>query len=106
MIQQIIAVLIIIFFLIKLFRQWKKKNISINEFCFWMIFWITAMLVIFFIKPIDRLVINMGFSASGINLAFYLAVMLLFYLIFKIRLKMLKIEKDLSEIARQISLKK
>lgn len=105
MIQQIIAILVIIFFLIKLLKQRKKKNISINEFYFWMSFWILGMLVIFFIKPIDKLVISMGFSSSGINLIFYLAVMFLFYLIFKMRLKILKLEKDITTLAREISLK-
>ncbi|PKM91462.1 hypothetical protein CVU82_02600 [Candidatus Falkowbacteria bacterium HGW-Falkowbacteria-1] len=104
MIQQITAILIILFFLTKLFSQWRKKSITINEMSFWMIFWILAALIIVFIKPIDRLVIKLGFSSSGINLAFYLAVMFLFYLIFKMRLKISKLEKDISNLARKITL--
>lgn len=105
MIQQIIAGVIIVFFLVKLLNQWKKKTISFNEFVFWLIFWILALLIIVFIKQIDKLVINLGFSSSAINLAFYIAVLFLFYLIFKMRLKIVKIEKNITDLARKISLK-
>ncbi len=105
LIQQIIAVIILVFFVLKLSHQWKKKSISFNEFIFWLIFWIIGILVITLIKPIDRIVMNLGFSSSGINLVFYLAVLFLFYLIFKMRLKIVKLEKNITELARKISLK-
>jgi hypothetical protein len=106
MIQQIIALLILVFFVLKLTVQWRKKTININEFIFWLIFWLVASLLIIFIKPIDQLVINMGFSSSGINLIFYVAVLFLFYLIFKMRLKMVKMEKDITDLSRELTLKK
>lgn len=104
MIQQIIAGLAILFFLVKLIKQWKRKTISLNEFVFWLIFWVLAILIVVFIKQIDQIVIGLGFSSSAINLVFYLAVLFLFYLIFKMRLKMVKIEKNISDLAREISL--
>ena len=106
MIQQIIALLILIFFISKLIIQWKKKTISPNEFFFWLIFWSIAGLLIIFIKPIDKLVMDMGFSSSGINLIFYVAVLFLFYLIFKMRLRMVKMERDITELSRELSLRK
>lgn len=105
MIQQIIAILILIFFIFKLGREWKNKSITINEFVFWLIFWAIAVLAIVFIKPIDKLVLRLGFSSSGINFVFYLAVLILFYLIFRMRLRMVKMEKDMTELSRKISLK-
>lgn len=106
MIQQIIALLILIFFISKLIFQWRKKTINLNEFVFWLIFWLIAGLLIIFIKPIDKLVMNMGFSSSGINLIFYVAVLFLFYLIFKMRLRIVKMEKDITELSRKLSLRK
>jgi hypothetical protein len=105
MIQQIIAGLVIVFFLLKLLKQWKKKTISLNEFVFWLLFWIFALLIVIFIKQVDKIVIGLGFSSSAINLAFYIAVLFLFYLIFKMRLKIVKIEKNITDLARKISLK-
>ncbi|MFA5644020.1 MAG: DUF2304 domain-containing protein [Patescibacteria group bacterium] len=105
MIQQVIAILILIFFIFKLGREWKKKSITINEFFFWLIFWSIGVVIILFIKPIDKLVMDLGFSSSGINLVFYVAVLMLFYLIFRMRLRMVKMEKDITELSRKISLK-
>ncbi len=105
MIQQVIAILILIFFVFKLGREWKKKSITINEFVFWLIFWVIGVFVIALIKPIDKLVMSLGFSSSGINLVFYVAVLLLFYLIFRMRLRMVKTDKDITELSRKIALK-
>lgn len=106
MIQQIIALLILIFFVSRLAIQWRKKTVSSNEAIFWLFFWLIASLLIIFIRPIDRLVIRLGFSSSGINLIFYLAVLFLFHLIFKLRLKIVKLEKNITDLSRQLALKK
>ena len=105
MIQQVIALLILLFFIIKLNRERRKKSITRNEFFFWLIFWLVGVLTIAFIKPIDKLVMGLGFSSSGINLVFYLAVLFLFYLIFRMRLRMVKLENDITELSRKIALK-
>ena len=106
MIQQIFALLIIIFFLTRLIRQKQKKQITPNEFIFWLIFWALAGSAIIFIKFIDKFVAALGFSGSGINFLFYIAVMILFYFIFKMRLKIVKMEKNITDLMREISLKK
>ncbi len=103
MLQQVIALIIILIFLARLFWQKQKNDISVNEFLFWLIFWVLSALVIIFIKWIDQFVANLGFSGRGIEILFYLGVLLLFYLIFKLRLKMEKIEKDITKIVRELT---
>ena len=105
MIQQVIALLILLFFIIKLNRERRKKSITRNEFVFWLVFWLIGVLTIAFIKPIDKIVMSLGFSSSGINLVFYLAVLFLFYLIFRMRLRIVKMENDITELSRKIALK-
>ncbi|HKM40743.1 MAG TPA: DUF2304 domain-containing protein [Patescibacteria group bacterium] len=104
MIQQILASLILFFFILKLFRAKKRKHISSNEFIFWLIFWLLGLLSIILIKPLDQLLKYIGFSSSGINLIFYLAVLFLFYLIFRMRIRLVQIEKDLTKLSRDITL--
>jgi hypothetical protein len=106
MFQQAFALLIIAFFLTRLFYQRQKNQITRNESIFWLIFWLLAALAIVFIKMIDKAVAALGFSGSGINFLLYMAVMVLFYFIFKMRLKMVKIEKDITNITREVALKK
>jgi small membrane protein len=104
MFQQIIALIIISFFLSRLFWQKQKKQIGINEFIFWLIFWLFAACAIIFLKWLDKLVANLGFSSSGIDILIYISVVILFYLIFKLRLKIEKIEKNITKIIKNIAI--
>lgn len=104
MIQQLIALIIILFFLSRLFWQKKKNEISLNEFVFWLFFWIVSMLAIIYIKAIDKLVAELGFSSSGINILFYLGTIILFYLFLRLRLRLEKIERNLTKLVREITL--
>jgi small membrane protein len=102
--QQIIALLIIAFFIVRLIWQFKNEQIKLNEFIVWFIFWLFAGTAIIFIKSIDRLLIDLGFSSSGINVLFYLGVVFLFYLLFKLRLRLERMERDLTKIIREIAI--
>lgn len=104
MLQQVIAVLIIAFFVLKLNTQKKKKEISNNEFYLWLTFWLVALIAIIFIRQIDTFVNMLGFSGSGINFLIYLAVMALFYLVFRLRLNIAKLDKNLTEVVRIVTI--
>jgi len=104
--QQILALIIIAFFLSRLFWQKQKKQIGASEFIFWLIFWLLAAIAMICLKWIDRLVAGLGFSARGIEVLLYIAVAILFYFIFRLRLRLEKIEKDITKIVREISFKK
>ncbi|MDD2257784.1 DUF2304 domain-containing protein [Candidatus Falkowbacteria bacterium] len=103
--QQIAALIVIILFAGKLFKQKRKKQINGNEFSLWLIFWTISALAIIFLKPLDKLTTALGLSANGINLLFYLASLILFYLVFKMRLHLARLEQDLTVLTRQEALR-
>jgi len=105
MFQQIIALIIILYFLIKLFWQRKNKQVGGAEFVFWLMFWLLSGLIVILIKELDILVAVLGFSASGIDVLLYLSVAVLFYLIFRLRLKLEKSEREITKIVREIALR-
>jgi len=105
MLQQSIAIIIILIFIIRLFVLQKQKKIPAGEFIFWLVFWVIAAAGIIFVKDLDRLAAALGFSASGIQIIIYAAVAVLFYLNFRLRLKVEKMDKDITKIVREISLK-
>ena len=105
MLQQVIAIIIILFFVLRLMGQKKKKEINTKEFSLWLIFWLLAAAAIIFIRSIDRLVADLGFSGSGINFLIYLAVLGLFYLVLRLRIDLAKLDKNLTDIARLVALK-
>ncbi len=104
--QQIIGLIVIIYFLIRLYLQKKQKQINQSEFSFWLVFWILAALAIVFLKQIDLLVRQLGFTASGIDVLLYLGVVMLFYFIFRLRIRLAKTESEITKIVKEIALKK
>lgn len=104
--QQIIALLVIGFFVYRLIKQKKKKQVGGNEFYLWLSFWVISGLAIIFLKEFDKLAATFGFSASGINLLFYCATLILFYFIFKLRLNLAKLDRDLTDLNRELTLLK
>lgn len=106
MLQQVLALIIIAFFLLRLFKQKKKKQINGNEFFLWLIFWLLALSAIIFIKQIDALVAQLGFSGTAINILVYLVVLALIYEVFRMRLTIAKMEKNISELNQALTLKK
>lgn len=106
MIQQLIALAIIIIFFAKILKNKKKGLIANNEFLFWTIFWLVAAIAIIFIKQIDSFLFSLGISASGINFIFYLGVLILFYFVFRLRLNIAKLDADLTEMNKHLSIEK
>lgn len=102
--QQIIALVIIAFFVYRLFQQRGKKQISGSEFYLWLTFWVGSGLAIIFLKELDKIASILGFSASGINLLFYCATLIAFYFIFKLRLGLAKLDRDLTDLNREVTL--
>ncbi len=104
MLQQTIAIIIVSALILRLYVQKQKKEVTASEFSLWLAFWLLAALAIIFIKQIDQLVASLGFSGSGINFLIYLAVLSLFYLIFRLRLSLARMDRALTELARIITL--
>lgn len=106
MLQQLIALIIILFFVGRLVILKKNKRIAGGEFVFWLSFWFLAMASVLSLKWLDRIISGLGFSASAINLLVYVAVIVLFYMNFRLRLKVEKMDRDITKIARKIALDK
>jgi small membrane protein len=105
MFQQLLALLVIVFFVFRLFIQKKKGIINSSEFMIWLFFWVFAGGAIIFLKEIDRFAAFLGFSSSGINILLYIGFVVLFYLVFKMRLRLEKQERNISKIVREIAIK-
>jgi len=104
MAQQILALIVVIFFLTKVVWQYRHREIQKNEFTFWLLFWLLAAIVIILLKQIDQVVANLGFSGSGIQVVFYLGVVLLFYLLGRLRLRLAKMDQDISKLVTKLAI--
>ena len=100
---QIIILIFIIIVILKSARRAAKKEISFWLFALWTIFWILVAVVDLFPVIINKLadLLKVG---RGVDLMIYLALFVLFYLVFRLTLNINKTNKNLSEIVRKIAL--
>lgn len=103
MAQQLLALGLILFFLIRLFQQRRRARLQPAEFRFWLVFWLLAAVLVLGLKQIDQLVARFGFSGSGIEVLLYLAVTILFYFIFRLRLRLAKLEREMTEVVSRLA---
>jgi hypothetical protein len=105
LLQQLIAIIIIVLIIWRISARFQKKEISSRSFWSWLIFWLIALLVVIFLRQIDFVAARIGIIASGIELLVYVSVVLAFYLIFRIFVRLDKIEKDITKIVREVAIK-
>lgn len=104
MFQQVIALIVIAFFLARLLLLKKKGKVPTAEFFFWLIFWSLAAVSVLSLRWLDKVVADLGFSASAINILVYVAVIALFYLNFRLRLKMERLDRAITAVSRKMAL--
>ena len=102
---QIIAIIFALFALSRATLRLKDKSINSIQFIFWGLIWV-AVIIIAFVPNITSSISNILGIRRGIDVLIYLGMILLFYLIFRLYVKIDRIERDITKIVRKITLKK
>lgn len=86
---------------------WNKQEKSLlgqKATFFWILFWITLSLVVVWPNSTQILAEYIGIG-RGVDVVIYLSIVTLFYLVFKMNLKIEGLKRDLTEVVRKESLK-
>ena len=103
MIIQIILVIFFLFALFKVLRRFRSGGLKTKEAFVWVIFWTLAMVVVVIPSYTTVLAKVLGVG-RGVDAVMYLAVALLFFLIFKIFVHLEKMERHITELVRRDTL--
>lgn len=103
-IQYILAVLIVLA-LSRIYFQYRKKNVTAIELFFWFVFWTSSLIVVFRPETTTYLAQRVGVG-RGADLVIYIALIAIFYSIFRMFVKIRNIEHDVSRIVTEIALSK
>lgn len=87
----------------RIILSFKNKRISPKTLVFWLGLWVIIPIAFLLPKTGDYLAHLFGL-ARGADLAVYLSILLIFYLVFRIFVKLEKIEADITAIVRKIAL--
>ena len=100
---QIIAVIFGTFAVSRALLRAKDKKISLGELLFWLTIWSGLVFVVFF-PSITGLVADVVGIGRGIDVIIYASIGLLFYLIFRLYVKLEETQQDLTKIVRELAI--
>lgn len=100
---QVIAILFSLFALSRAFLRLKEGRITNKEFAFWAFIWI-AIIAVSLMPQLTFVLSGAVGIERGIDLAVYTSVMLLFYLSFRVLVRMDEIEKQITQVTKHIAL--
>lgn len=97
------VVIIAILAILLVFDRFNKKKTSLQTFILWIILWV--LLAIFAIIPeSSTFLANFLGIGRGLDLIFIFAIIGAFYLIFRVYLKIEKLDQDLTKLVRLIAI--
>lgn len=104
MLVQIILIAVVAIMLIRLILKRKSREINNSYFVIWLVIWLLAILLILFPGISSYLADTVGVG-RGVDLIIYVAIIAIFYLQFKLLMRIEKLEKDITHITRHLAIK-
>lgn len=101
---QILITLFIIGILFKLMKQRQASRMSIWAFVVWSVLWL-VVLVVFWQPDTTTYIANFLGIGRGADLAVYVSIVAIFYILFRIYVRLSKIESEITKIVRKDAIK-
>ena len=102
---QIMASIFSLFALSRVILRAKDKKITNNELIFWLGIWISFIVIVLFPDIMSYIAIKLGIS-RGTDVILYGSVGVLFYLIFRLYVKIEETEREITTLVREKALEK
>lgn len=105
MLYQILVVFIAILAVLLVFDRYHKRKTSLQTFILWLILWI--LLAIFAISPdSSTFLAKLLGIGRGLDLILIFGIILAYYLLFRLYLKIEKIDQNITELVRKLAIEK
>jgi small membrane protein len=102
---QILAIIFCLFALWRVSAKFRRQELKISEFLMWLIFWLAVGVAFITPESLTRLANLLGIG-RGADLVLYVAVIVVFYLMFRIFIRLEKMEHEITKVVRQDTLNK
>ena len=100
---QILIILFALFAVVRTLRQFRAGRLSALWGAVWLLFW-TVVVVLVFLPNTTQILADVLGVGRGADLVIYLALVVLFYLLFKLFVKIESVEQEISTLVRKIAL--
>lgn len=102
---QVIAAAVAIIYVVRVLALWKTKKMSTSGAVLWLVVWGGVLFVIFATPVLNRISVWIGVGRA-VDLVVYAAIILAFYLVFQLNMRVSRLEKDLTKVVRKVAMKK
>jgi len=102
---QILLVAFALFAFSRVFLRFKDKKMTVNEFIFWTLIWLGAAVIVILPNSLGYISKLLGISRP-VDVIIYLSIAVMFYLIFKLYIKIETAEQEITKIVRERAIKK
>lgn len=100
---QILLVLVFVVAIIKVVGRWRARDLTSGGLVLWLVFWVAAIFVA--INPNSTYYLsNLLGIGRGADLVVYASLILIFFLLFKMMVKIEKINKEITVLTRKDAL--
>jgi len=100
---QIVISIFAFFALIKIIARFKKQELKNSELFIWVLFWLAVAALVWVPNSLTKLANIFGIG-RGADLIFYASIVVLFYILFRIYLRLEKIERNITKIVKKNAL--
>ena len=101
-----VIVLVVGFFAVsRVLLRWREGKINLGELVFWSGIWIGAMIFALFPGVLSFLSNRAGFR-RGMDFLIAVSIIVLFYLLFRVYVKLDEIGQEISKVVRELAIKK
>ena len=100
---QILIIVFIAYVIYSLIIKLNKRELSTQIFVLWLIFWIIVGVIVV-LPQTTQLVADWLGVGRGVDVVIYISILVLFYIVFRIFVRIEKIERDITYLIKDISL--
>jgi hypothetical protein len=101
-------ILFILFSLFSIYSIWKRRReqfLGIKGAVFWCLFWVAADVVVIWPKLSSFLANKFGIG-RGVDFIVYISIAIIFFLLFKLHIKIESVSRNVTELTRKRALDK
>lgn len=102
---QLLFTVFALFAIVSVIKKKKSGQLGVKGMVFWILFWLAAITAVLWPESTTVLANRFGIG-RGTDFVLYISVAVIFYLIFKLHIKIESISRDITKIVRKDTLEK
>ena len=100
---KILFSIFVVFACTSVFQKQRKQLLTYTGAIFWVTFWITAWVVVLWPVIVQYFADKLAIG-RGSDLVIYISIALLFYIVFKLYIKIARIKQEITQVIRELAL--